>query len=160
MMNRLQFLLFSLSLFLAASCSNEKPTNTRFELINSESGFTFNNIITESDYLNAYHFLYIYNGSGIGIGDFDGDGLQDIFMAGNMVTSRLFLNKGNFQFDDITLDAGLETTAWVHGVSVVDINNDGLEDIYLSIGGLEEDRDTRNLLYINNGDLTFVESAA
>jgi len=160
MMNRLQFVLFSLSIFLVASCSNDEPTNSRFELISSESGFSFNNIITESDDLNAYHFLYIYNGSGVGIGDFDGDGLQDIFMAGNMVTSRLFLNKGNFQFDDITTDAGLETTAWVHGVSVVDINNDGLEDIYLSIGGLEEDRDTRNLLYINNGDLTFVESAA
>lgn len=159
-MNRLQLLLFSLSIFLIASCSNDAPTDTRFELIGSDSGFSFNNIITESDDLNAYHFLYIYNGSGVGIGDFNGDGLQDIFMAGNMVTSRLFLNKGNFDFDDITTESGIETTSWVHGVTVVDINNDGLEDIYLSIGGLEVGRDTRNLLYINNGDLTFVESAS
>lgn len=130
-----------------------------FELIDAKSGFSFENNINESADLNAYHFLYIYNGSGVGIGDFNRDGLQDVFMAGNIVTSKLFINKGEFEFEDITSAAGLITDKWVHGVSVVDINEDGFEDIYLSVGGLEKGNDTRNLLYINNGDLTFTESA-
>lgn len=133
--------------------------DTRFELVKADSGFSFQNTITESEDLNAYHFLYIYNGSGVGIGDFNGDGLQDIFMAGNMVSSRLFLNQGGFRFEDISKESGIETDSWIHGVTVVDINSDGFEDIYLSVGGLENGRDTRNLLYINQGDLTFVESA-
>lgn len=159
-MNRLHFSLFSLSIIFLASCVRNEPNNARFELVGADSGFSFQNTITESDDLNAYHFLYIYNGSGVGIGDFNGDGLQDIFMAGNMVTSRLFLNQGDFQFDDISKESGIETDSWVHGVTVVDINSDGLEDIYLSVGGIEKGRDTRNLLYINKGDLSFVESAA
>ncbi|MBO3700702.1 VCBS repeat-containing protein [Roseivirga sp. E12] len=158
-MNRLQLLLFSLLIFLAASCKNEGSKESRFALVNSNSGFSFKNTITESNELNAYHFLYIYNGSGVGIGDFNNDGLQDVFMAGNMVTSKLFLNKGELKFEDITEKSGLNTEVWVHGVSVVDINEDGHDDIYLSIGGLEEGRDTRNKLFINNGDLTFTESA-
>jgi len=159
-MNRLQFLLFCLLLVCCASCKQVTPNNARFQLVDGDSGFSFENAITESNDLNAYHFLYIYNGSGVGIGDFNNDGLQDIFMAGNMVPSKVFLNKGGFQFTDITGASGINTRAWVHGVSVVDINDDGLDDIYLSIGGLEEGRDTRNKLYINNGDLSFSESSA
>lgn len=158
-MNRLQLLLFCLFLVFCTSCKKNQLTDTRFRLVDSGSGFSFENIIEENNKLNAYHFLYIYNGSGVGIGDFNRDGLQDVFMAGNMVSSKLFLNQGNFDFKDITNSAGLVTKAWIHGVSVVDINDDGFDDIYLSIGGLEEGRDTRNKLYINNGDLSFTESA-
>ncbi len=159
-MNRLQLPFFCLLLVFCASCNQEAPIDTRFHLVNSDSGFSFENTITESNDLNAYHFLYIYNGSGVGIGDFNNDGLQDIFMAGNMVPSKVFLNQGDLKFNDITNESGINTKAWVHGVSVVDINDDGLDDIYLSIGGLEEGRDTRNKLYINNGDLSFSESSA
>ncbi|OEK03401.1 hypothetical protein BFP97_18555 [Roseivirga sp. 4D4] len=158
-MNRLHLPIFLLLLLFCTTCEEKSSIDTRFQLVNRNSGFSFENIISESNELNAYHFLYIYNGSGVGIGDFNGDGLQDIFMAGNMVPSKLFLNQGSFDFTDITYKSGIDTKAWIHGVTIVDINDDGFEDIYLSIGGLEKDRDTRNKLYINNGDLSFTESS-
>jgi enediyne biosynthesis protein E4 len=102
---------------------------------------------------------YTYMGGGIGVGDFNRDGLPDLFFAGNQVSSRLYLNKGNMHFEDITQKAGVSTDTWCTGVSVVDINNDGWPDIYVCVSGKGPGR-RRNLLFINQHDNTFKEEAA
>jgi enediyne biosynthesis protein E4 len=100
-----------------------------------ETGVGFANNITTSDSLNVQTDAYIYNGAGVGVGDIDNDGLPDIFFAGNMVSSRLYLNKGHLKFEDITKAAGVATNRWATGVTMVDINNDGHLDIYVSVSG-------------------------
>jgi hypothetical protein len=126
------------------------------------TGITFANTITTSDSVNVLTNVYIYNGGGVGVGDIDNDGLPDLFFAGNMVSSRLYLNKGDMRFEDITQAAGVTTHGWASGVSMVDINNDGFLDIYLSMSGppWAKPEETANLLYINNRNRTFTESAA
>lgn len=147
-------------MIFVASCTGQGKVEARFSLLNTaESGIDFLNQLQESDSINAYTYMYIYNGAGVGIADFNNDGLKDVFFGGNMVSSRLYLNKGELTFEDITESAGLITRRWVHGVSVVDINSDGFLDIYLSVGGLEVGPDSENLLFINNGDLTFEEAS-
>ena len=155
-----QAALFLFLIVFAASCAKPDKVKTRFSLLSSKStGINFSNQLTESDSLNAFAYLYMYNGSGVGTGDFNNDGLQDIFLGGNMVSGRLYLNKGNMKFEDITESAGLLTDRWVHGVSVVDINGDGFQDIYLSVGGIARGEKSENLLFLNQGDLTFQEAA-
>ncbi len=127
----------------------------------TKTGVTFNNIITETPQEHIYTFNYIYNGAGVGIGDFNNDGLQDIYFVGNQVADRLYINKGNFKFEDISQSAGIvNTNGWRNGVSLVDINSDGYLDIYVTRGGFKNDS-TRNsnLLYINQKNLTFKEEA-
>ncbi len=126
-----------------------------------ETGIHFSNTILSSDSLTVLDFEYMYNGGGVAVGDINNDGLQDIYFTGNMTSSKLYLNKGNWKFEDITGKANVGTTAWANGVVMVDINADGFKDIYVSVGG---DRNTpdarkRNLLFINNGNSTFTESA-
>ena len=108
--------------------------NPLFKLLPAtQTGITFNNYLTESDSLNILNQANIYNGGGIGIGDFNNDGLVDMYFAGNMVSNKLYLNKGNLQFADVTDAAGVGGNGhWCTGVSVVDINGDGLLDIYVS----------------------------
>ena len=103
---------------------------------------------------------YTYMGGGVGIGDFNRDGLEDVFFAGNQVSSRLYLNKGNMQFEDITKSAGIGTDTWCTGVSVIDINNDGWPDIYVCVSGMAPGSRRKNLLFINQHNLTFTEEAA
>ncbi len=147
-------LLFSL---IASGCQDHPD---RFERIRPEvSGITFANSIRETDSIHYFNFPYIYTGAGVGIGDFDNDGLPDIFFSGNMVSCRLYRNLGDFRFEDITLQAGVETQGWSTGVSVADVNQDGWADIYVCVGGHAAPELRRNLLFINNGDLTFTESA-
>jgi hypothetical protein len=105
-------------------------------------------------------YAYIYNGAGVGIADINNDGLQDVYFAGNQVSGRLYLNKGDLQFEDITETAGLITDRWCTGISMVDINTDGYTDIYICVADRNYTEKGRNLLYINNGDNTFTESAA
>ena len=125
-----------------------------------ETGITFRNQLFENDRLNIITWEYFYNGGGVGMGDFDNDGLPDLFFSANMVNSALYVNKGALEFEDITERAGIQTQGqWVSGVSLVDINSDGWLDIYLSIGGPYPAHQRRNKLYINQGDLTFVEQA-
>ncbi len=133
------------------SCHSK--THTLFEQIpSSQSGITFNNKITESDSMNPLKVVNIYNGGGVGIGDFNNDGLQDIYFGGNMVPSRLYLNKGHFKFEDITEKAGVAGMGrWERGISVIDINNDGLMDIYISNTIDNDSMKRRNILYINQG---------
>src|SRR5580765_1412806 len=146
---RLPFACFIFCCFL--SCKNE--TNTLFEEISSShSGIDFNNKITENDSINPLDVVNIYNGGGVGIGDFNKDGLQDIYLTGNMVPSKLYLNKGNFQFEDITAKAGVEGLGrWARGVSIIDINNDGLADIYVCNTIYKDSLRRRNILYVNQG---------
>src|SRR5690349_10610067 len=106
-----------------SACSNKQKT--LFEKISSsQSGIYFNNDIRESDSINPMNVVNVYNGGGVGIGDFNNDGLQDVYLTGNMVSSRLYLNKGNFKFEDITTKAGAGGEGrWARGVAVTDINN-------------------------------------
>ena len=126
----------------------------------SQTGITFNNEIIETDSLNPLEHFYIYNGAGVGIGDINNDGLSDIFFAGNLVTSRLYLNQGGLRFTDITKEAGVSTEVWCTGVSMVDINVDGLLDIYVSVVDKEYSEKGKNLLFINQGNNKFIEQAA
>lgn len=143
-------------------CKNNKPAKEAFHftLMNAnETNISFNNKITESDSVNVFDNEYMYNGSGVGIGDFNNDGFQDIFFGGSMVSSKLYINKGAFQFVDVTEKAGLQTKQWCTGVSVVDINNDGFMDIYISSSHSPDKNKRKNLLYINDGKLHFTEQA-
>src|SRR6184192_4902977 len=128
----------------------------------AQTGVTFANTITTSDSVNVQTNVYIYNGAGVAVGDIDNDALPDIFFSGNMVSSRLYLNKGHMRFEDITERAGVKTSRWATGATMVDINNDGYLDIYVSVSGSERSKgqDRANLLFINNGDRTFTEAAA
>lgn len=148
-------------LALMLSCGNETKEKTLFQLLSTkETGVGFVNKITTSDSVNLLTYEYLYNGGGVGIGHFNKDSLPDLIFTGNMENSRIYINKGSLKFDDITDDSGIDTSSkWCTGVSVVDINADGLDDIYISVGGMGNKDDFPNLLYINQGDATFVESA-
>jgi len=130
-----------------------KKTTTLFELIpSSVSGVHFNNEIIENDSINPFDKVNVYNGAGVGIGDFNNDGLQDIYLVGNTVPNRLYLNKGDLKFTDVTKEAGVGGLGgWGRGVAVIDINNDGLLDIYVCNTMVNDPAKRRNLLYINQG---------
>ncbi len=126
-----------------------------------ETGLFFENQLTETDELNILDYLYFYNGGGVAIGDINGDDLPDVFLSGNQVKNKLFLNLGDLKFEDITEQAGVAgNSAWNTGAIMGDINGDGLLDIYVcAVVGLKG-FDGHNELFINNGDNTFTESAA
>src|SRR6187431_2160668 len=129
-MNFSRILTIGALLFCIAACRSK---DSLFEMIaSSQSGIAFNNRIVENDSINPLDVENIYNGGGVGIGDFNNDGLQDIYFTANTVSNKLYLNKGDLKFEDITDSAGVDGAArWSRGVSIVDINNDGLEDIYV-----------------------------
>lgn len=143
--------LLILTAILFYSCSSHKETLFK-KIDSSESGIHFNNKIVENDTLNPIDVTNIYNGGGVGIGDFNNDGLQDIYFTGNTVSNKLYLNKGKMHFEDITKEAGVGGEGrWCRGVSVIDINNDGWMDIYVSVSMAKDPEKRRNLLYINQG---------
>ncbi|MHA4811386.1 VCBS repeat-containing protein [Flavitalea flava] len=163
MKEALRHFYLSLLVLLPAAC--KQGNHLLFTRLSAgNTGVSFSNTITENDSVNILSYYYCYNGGGVGIADFNNDGLQDIFFTGNMVSSKLYLNKGKMQFGDITAAAGLTTHDWIMGVSVVDINNDGWMDIYLSVAGPGRMGRHHNLLFINqggvNGNITFKEDAA
>ena len=142
-----------------AAAPAQEPVFKR--VTSAESGVTFRNKLVET-YENFFDvFAYVYNGAGVGIGDINNDGLPDIYFTGNEVPNKLYLNEGNLKFKDISKTAGVEGNGkWNNGVTMTDINQDGLLDIYVCKGGWQETEDQRrNLLYINQGDLTFKEQA-
>jgi hypothetical protein len=145
--------------FFAIAC-NEKKRDQLFSFLSSDkSGITFNNTIDETklpgDALNEFAYM----GGGVGVIDVDNDGLKDLFFCGNEVSSKLYLNKGDNHFEDITQSAGVLTSDWISGVSVVDINADGYDDIYLCTYGKTLGAHSRNLLFINQHNNTFKEEA-
>jgi len=122
------------------------------QVSSSHSDVHFNNLVIENDTINPLDKLNIYNGGGVGVGDFNNDGLQDLYFVGNAVSNRLYINKGDMQFEDVTDKAGVGGKGgWGRGVAVVDINNDGLLDIYVCNTLLNDPQKRRNLLYINQG---------
>ncbi|MES2733724.1 MAG: VCBS repeat-containing protein [Bacteroidota bacterium] len=132
-------------------CNSKKKT--LFERLSPEAtGISFNNSLIENDTLNVLEFTYFYNGGGVGIGDVNNDGLADIYFTGNQVSSKLYLNKGNWKFEDITESAGVTTNRWARGVSMVDLNADGHLDIYVSVAGTTRAGNKTNLLFINQGN--------
>ncbi|MGB7395898.1 MAG: VCBS repeat-containing protein, partial [Pricia sp.] len=141
-----------LIIILLVSCSDE---GSLFKNPSSEeTGITFENTLTETDELNILDYLYFYNGGGVAIGDINNDGLPDIFFSGNQVKNKLYLNRGNLKFEDITEQAGVAgNSSWNTGAVMADVNGDGLLDIYVcavvGINGFNG----YNELYINNGDL-------
>tara|TARA_R110002049_G_scaffold232088_8_gene404655 strand:+ start:5686 stop:8970 length:3285 start_codon:yes stop_codon:yes gene_type:complete len=143
-------------------CSKEKSTlNTEkvFSILDiSKTGINFSNNLTENDSLNYFTYSYLYMGGGVSAGDINNDGLIDLYFTGNQVSNRLYLNKGNLQFEDITEKAGVGgDTRWYTGVTMADVNGDGFLDIYCSVSGKFEPR--TNQLFINNQDGTFTEKA-
>lgn len=153
---KLYLLLFLISL----TAYSQKKEHLFKKLTPNESGIEFINKVVQNETLNLFTVEYMYNGSGVGIGDFNNDGLEDIIFGGNQVNARIYLNKGNMKFEDITKKSGLDSKGkWISGVSVVDINGDGFLDIYFSISLLGYPKNTINQLWINNGNLTFSEKA-
>ena len=125
------------------------------------TGISFNNKVTDNQVENSFYFRNYYNGGGVAIGDINNDGLADVILTSNMADNKLYLNKGNFKFEDITPGSGMkQDSMWSTGVVLGDINNDGWLDIYICNSGHMTNGNRRNKLYINNHNLTFTESAA
>ena len=149
--------LLSFAAFFLHSCKG-KPDTLFSSISPSVTGISFENSIEDTDTLNILDYLYYYNGGGVGVGDINNDGLADIYFISNQGSNKLYLNKGNFHFEDITVKAGVSGSGnWKTGVTLADVNGDGLLDIYVSeVGGYKRFHG-RNELFINNGDLTFSE---
>jgi len=145
-------ILFLAALLMVLSCHGDKE-DPLFTTISSElSGVTFSNDLVQTPEVNVYTFRNFFNGSGVGVGDFNNDDLQDLYFAGNQVNNKLYLNKGDFKFDDITVVAGVACAdIWSTGVSVVDINGDGWDDIYVCKSGKPGGSKRHNELFINDG---------
>ncbi|WP_103070508.1 VCBS repeat-containing protein [Aquimarina sediminis] len=157
-----KFLNFFICLIVLVSCSQHKiATDDKIftGLAPASTGIQFSNNLTENDSLNYFTYSYIYMGGGIATGDINNDGLIDIYFTGNQVPNKLYLNKGDLKFEDITLKADVYgDNRWYTGVTMVDINSDGFLDIYCSVSG--KFGPTTNQLFLNNGDNTFSEKAA
>lgn len=163
LMNKHLSIIFVVAI-LAGCETNFEPSNRRFNLVDPESsGVTFENRLTVTDSMNYLEYGYYYLGGGVAVGDVNGDSLQDIYFTGNMVENKLYLNQGNLKFKDISQQAKVQADdRWVTGVSMADINADGLMDIYVSVSGKWQS--TKNICYINqgndeNGIPTFVDRA-
>jgi enediyne biosynthesis protein E4 len=154
------FFLLLLVTLLPVSCKHTKDSKTLFELVEN-SGVDFNNKVTDGKLENSFLFRNFYNGGGVAVGDLNNDGLPDIFFTSNMGDNKIYLNKGQLKFEDITQHSGIvQDSMWSTGVVFVDINHDGWLDIYVCNSGHMGTGHRRNQLYINNHDLTFTESAA
>src|SRR5579859_1593907 len=150
-------------LLLAAACQHPQPaTPTLFQLVNN-SGIDFSNNVENKPDFNIFSYRNFYNGGGVAIGDINNDGLPDIFFTSNMGGNKLYLNKGNWQFEDISARAGFPAAKqqWSTGVVMADVNGDGWLDIYVcNAGHMDNGSLRKNQLFINRHDGTFVDSAA
>ena len=149
----------SILMTLLAACGTNQPQVFQ-RLSPDRTGIKSNNKIEEDEEHNVYNYMNIYTGAGVATGDINNDGLTDIYFSGNMVTGRLYLNRGNLQFQDITVSSGIKNNSWGTGASMVDLNQDGWPDIYVCVSGSAAPEERANLLYINNGDNTFSEKAS
>ncbi|HRN55311.1 MAG TPA: VCBS repeat-containing protein, partial [Agriterribacter sp.] len=154
-------------MLLSCACKNKKdtyvpPADPLFtQMDKTQTGISFRNDLKEDAGFNVFNYRNFYNGGGVGIGDINNDGLPDIYFTSNQGKNRLYLNRGNMQFEDITGPAGVGgVKGWSTGVAMADINGDGLLDIYVCNSGNVEGDDRTNELFINQGNLTFSEEAA
>jgi enediyne biosynthesis protein E4 len=156
---RPKFLAFQTMLFFSLFILSCKKEDTLFtSLTQSDTNIDFNNTLFEDGPLNVANYIYFYNGGGVAIGDINNDGLQDVLFTGNMVKNRLFINKGNMEFEDITAKSGIaDKQGWCTGASMADVNADGKLDIYICRSADINPEMRKNLLFINNGDLSFTE---
>jgi len=155
-------------IFILTSCSKKEQENNTVTSKNSlftklekeATGIDFINTISNEEDFNIFDYRNFYNGGGVAIGDINNDGLPDVFLTANLNKNKLYLNKGGFTFEDISKQAKVQgEKAWSTGVVMVDINADGLLDIYVCNAGYIKGDDQKNELFINNGDLTFTEKA-
>ena len=161
-LNKLYFLL--IILLGSYSCKQDEKTvnvqNTSgFKLLSEDCGFDFKNILDEKKLKNPFNYINAYTGGGVAIGDINNDGLADIYMTANMSTSKLYLNKGDMKFEDISASSNTQTTGWSTGVTMADVNNDGWLDIYVCKSYNDSPKDRANLLFLNNKNGTFTEIA-
>lgn len=154
-------------ILLLSACNNQDPedvleqSEALFEFLPpNQTNITFQNQVNETESFNFLLYEYLYNGAGVAIGDINNDGLDDIYFSGNTTENKLYLNKGDFKFEDITLSSGTDGgQGFKTGVTMIDLNNDGFLDIYVCKSALANPDLRANILYINNGDLTFTERA-
>ena len=158
------FIYCSVVLTFLIGCDEKKPQTTLVEqkifssLDPQNSGIEFKNTLVENDSINYFTYSYLYMGGGVATGDINNDGLIDIYLTGNQMPNKLYLNKGNLKFEDISDKAGVSgDDRWYTGVTMCDVNGDGLLDIYCSVGGKFAPKN--NQLFINNGDGSFSEKA-
>jgi enediyne biosynthesis protein E4 len=160
-------ILFISGLFIFSSCQKEEPASYSppsdplfVKLSPDQTGIAFKNAVAATDSFNVINYRNFYNGGGVAIGDINNDGLNDVFLTSNAGKNKLYLNKGNWKFDDISSQAGIEgTQAWSTGVTMADVNADGLLDIYVCNSGNVKGDKRQNELYVNQGNLKFKESA-
>jgi enediyne biosynthesis protein E4 len=147
--------------FVFSACKQEAKPTLFESLLPEQTGISFRNDLAFSSEFNIYTYRNFYNGGGVAAGDINHDGLVDLYFTSNQNKNKLYLNKGNFQFEDITETAGVGgSRAWSTGVSFADVNGDGHLDIYVCNSGDIKNDNKQNELFINNGDLTFTERAS
>ncbi|TDH23492.1 RNA-binding protein [Segetibacter sp. 3557_3] len=147
-------------LFITPDCKNTRREKALFVPLSSDhTGIHFINAVEETDSTKSFINEFGYMGGGVGIGDFNNDGLKDIFFTGNQVSCKMYINKGNTRFEDVTETAGLTTGIWTTGISIADVNNDGYDDLYICSYGKDLLHSAKNLLFINQHNLTFKEQA-
>jgi enediyne biosynthesis protein E4 len=150
-----------LVVFFIGSCRNKVESSRKLFSLMQKTGIEFNNKVIDDSLENSFLFRNFYNGGGVAIGDINNDGLADVFLTSNVGANKLYLNKGSFQFEDISEKAGIiHDDKWNTGVVLVDINADGWLDIYVSSSGHMGTGSRKNKLYINNRNLRFTESAS
>ncbi len=158
----MKYFYFSLLLFFLFACGDDTSMDVispSFISIDPEkSNIHFENKLVETEELNVVNYEYLYNGGGVGVGDFNNDGLEDLVFTGTMVDDQVYINKGDFVFEKLDLNFQF-SKGFSTGVSVVDINNDGWDDIYISRTGKASPDERKNLLFVNNKDLSFTEAA-
>jgi enediyne biosynthesis protein E4 len=146
--------------FMAAmwGCHEEKKKTLFQELLAEETGITFQNTVIQNGDNNVMNYSYYFNGGGVAVGDINNDGLADVYFSGNQVTNKLYLNKGDFEFEDITEKTGVAVPeGWKTGITMADVNQDGWLDIYVCRSAMSDSTLRENLMFINNKDLTFTE---
>lgn len=157
-MSRIVYLFF-LAL-VAVACQKQGDLKLFSEISSDETGIKFKNLVEETEAFNILTYGYFHQGGGVAIGDVNNDSLPDIYFTGNMVASRLFINKGNWEFEEIAEQAGVRAAGlWNTGTTMADVNGDGWLDIYVCRSAANDPNNRRNLLFINNGNLTFTEQA-
>jgi hypothetical protein len=157
---RLPFFFLLCSFFVNTSCKKEEPLKLFAELPSGDTGIKFKNLVRETEEFNVLTYGYYHQGGGVAIGDVNNDSLPDIYFTGNMVASKLYINKGNWKFEEIADQAGVRAEGlWNTGTTLADVNGDGWLDIYVCRSAANDPVNRKNLLFINNGDLTFTEQA-